>query len=92
MMPIQKIIHSRKNLKRIDDLTIFITINYHKIIYYETKLLKRSSTYEKFRRNLGEQQNMSELLGFFRSIWDISLFLGHFRIFRRRGDSVKAVY
>ena len=49
---------------RIDDLTIFILIKYQKIIYSATKPLKRNESNEKFWRNLEEQQNIPEILGF----------------------------
>ena len=46
---------------------------------------EQNSTYEKLRRNLGQQQNTPEILGYFRKFWDSFLFLGLLRIFRRRG-------
>ena len=57
----------------IDDLTIFIVKNHHKIIYYAKKRLKINLTFEKCRRNLGEQQNILESLRYFK-IFRIILF------------------
>ena len=67
-MPIQKTKHSRIEFERIDNLTIFIMIKHHNILDKATKLLKRNSTYEKFRPDLGDQQKISESLGVFKDI------------------------
>ena len=49
-------------------------------------MLKRNSVYEKFKRNLGEQQNIPEILGSIRVFYDSSLFLEYFRALRRLGN------
>jgi len=35
---------------------------------------------------VGEQQNISEIFGLFRTFWDSFLFLGYFRIFWGHGN------
>ena len=66
-MPIQKIIHSQKILKELNNLTVFIMTNYHKIIIKQHNYCKDIQFIKKFTRKSGEQQNISEILGFLRT-------------------------